>query len=135
MAKAVIFDFFGVVYTGMPAGVDAALLEYITGLKRRYKTALLSNAVSLDGYIDASLLDAHFDVVAVSEAIGYAKPDPAAYGYVLDRLGVQPHDAVFIDDIADYCRAAERLGIRAIHYTGLAALKRELDTVSADPDK
>jgi hypothetical protein len=41
---------------------------------------------------------AEFDLYVNSAEVGLAKPDPAIYQLTLDRLGVRPEEAIFIDD-------------------------------------
>ena len=43
-----------------------------------------------------------------------AKPDPAMYHLTLNRLGVAPHEALFIDDQLRNTMAAETLGTPSI---------------------
>ena len=43
-------------------------------------------------------LEPYFDVVACSSAVGHAKPDPAIFRFVLDKLGVAPDAAWHIGD-------------------------------------
>lgn len=71
-----------------------------------------------------------FDDVAASCETGFAKPDSAAFLAALRRLRREPGQAVLIDDDEDNVRAAARLGIRAIHFTGLGALVDELDAAA-----
>lgn len=66
---------------------------------------------------EAALFDRFRDVV-VSGVEKLVKPDPAIYGLALDRFGLAPHQAVFIDDNAANVAAAEALGIHAIHFAG-----------------
>jgi HAD superfamily hydrolase (TIGR01509 family) len=63
-----------------------------------------------------------FDVVVCSGEEGVAKPDPTIYRLALDRLGVEPGEAVFVDDSRGHVAAARELGIHAIHFTTAAAL-------------
>ena len=97
-------------------------------LHASYKTGLLSNAgyTSLDPYLDASELAKYFDVVILSAKVGLIKPDPAIYELICQRLEVKPAEAVFIDDVEAYVEGARAVGLRAIHYQDLEALKREL---------
>jgi putative hydrolase of the HAD superfamily len=56
-----------------------------------------------------------FDAEVFSATCGLRKPDPRIYRLALDRLGVEPADAVFVGDGAnDELGGAERLGMRAI---------------------
>lgn len=56
----------------------------------------------------------NFDKVFLSHEIGMRKPDPAIYTYVLQELGVGPHEAVFIDDDPVNVVAAQSVGMRGI---------------------
>ena len=61
---------------------------------------------------DLGLLDLVEDAVLSCE-VRLAKPDPAIFSLALDRLGVRPEDAVFVDDQPVFCAAAEGLGIES----------------------
>ncbi|WP_414169106.1 HAD family hydrolase [Streptoverticillium reticulum] len=57
-----------------------------------------------------------------SARLGVCKPDPAAYRHALAATGVAvPQRVLFVDDRADNCHAARRLGLRTLHYTGRVA--------------
>jgi putative hydrolase of the HAD superfamily len=98
--------------------LDVAMRDYVAGLRPSYKTAILSN--SADGarreeqrrYDFESLVD----VIIYSHEVGLAKPDPAIYELTEQRLGVQPHEIVFIDDHEPNVVAAEQRGWRAVHH-------------------
>jgi 2-haloacid dehalogenase len=62
----------------------------------------------------------------VSGEHGVIKPDPAIYRLLLDRHGIDPRRAVFIDDVAANAEAARPFGIHPIHFTGPDALRAEL---------
>ena len=57
--------------------------------------------------------DELFDAQFYSCEIGLAKPDPAYFTHVLRELGVEPQDALFLDDTAVNVESAARLGLRA----------------------
>jgi len=74
---------------------------------------------------EAALFDRFRDIV-VSGDEKLMKPDAAIYRLALDRFGLEPHDAVFIDDNRANVAGAEAVGMSAIHFTDAAALRREL---------
>ena len=76
-------------------------------------------------------LDARFDVVVVSSELGISKPDPRIFHVCLDRLGVAPGDALFVDDKAANVEAAARVGLRVFHFTGADAVERLRAVISA----
>ena len=97
---------------------DTELYQFIKGLREKYKTGLLSNAWSdARANIDRSyhLLDV-FDVAIFSAEVHLAKPDPRIYQLVLDKLGVQAGEAIFIDDFPENIDAANALGIHGVHF-------------------
>ena len=67
-----------------------------------------------------------FEVALTSCYLGLRKPDAAMYRCALDVLGRPAERILFIDDRADNVAAAEAAGMRAIHFTGEAALRAEL---------
>ena len=79
-----------------PAVLEAAERARAAGVR----TGVLSNSLGLHPYnpYEPWRLKERFDVVVISEETGTRKPEPAAYRLVLDRLGVAPDQAVFVDD-------------------------------------
>lgn len=71
-----------------------------------------------------------FQVRAFSCRIGHAKPEPGAYRWCLDALGVDPGRVLFVDDREDNIRAAEAVGVRGHLFTTPARL-REVLRISA----
>jgi len=71
------------------------------------------------------LFDRFRDIV-VSGDEKLVKPDPAIYHLALARFGLEPHEAVFIDDNEANVLAARALGIRSIHFSDVAACRAEL---------
>ena len=95
------------------------------------RTAFLSNGVpeTMTRLRAERALDGWFDVVVVSYEVGLAKPDPRIFELCLSRLGVHAGEALFVDDRAENVAAAERLGMRTLHFTGDDATARLLDAV------
>lgn len=114
---------------------NTPLFDYIVAkLKPTYKIALLSNAG--DNYLERLFTAeqvALFDEVALSYEMGTIKPDGRAYTTILDRLGVQADEAVFIDDHERHCEGARDMGIRAIQYEDYEQCVAELEAILAEP--
>lgn len=95
------------------------LLAYIQTLKPQYKVGMLSNINSRDRlsirFADG-VLDAHFDTIVASGDEGFVKPQPEIYHIAATRLGVAPHECLFIDDIAEFCEGARQVGMQAIQF-------------------
>jgi putative hydrolase of the HAD superfamily len=107
--------------------IDEGVLELIHGLYGRYKLAVLSNAPPrLSTWLAEWQILHLFDVVICSGDVGMVKPDPEIYKLTLARLGVEPGEAVFIDDSLGNVEAARALGLHGIHFTTCSGLAREL---------
>jgi 2-haloacid dehalogenase len=67
-----------------------------------------------------------FDGIVVSGREKLTKPDPRIFRLLLDRYGIDPARAIFVDDVAANAAAAGAIGILGIQFTGPEALRREL---------
>lgn len=112
--------------------LDRQLLDYIASLRSKYKTGLLSNVQKLERYTPLDELEKYFDAIATSDKIGFSKPDPRAYYYILKKLGIRADESVFIDDIDRYCDVAQSIGMKTIEYQDFGQMKQELEILLAD---
>ncbi len=105
------------------------LLQLIGQLKAEYKIGLLSN-VSSD-WIQKEFLTAKeqelFDAVVLSYEVGMIKPDPRIYELICTRLGVDPSEAVMVDDRQAYAEGAQQIGMKCIVYEDLRSFTRQLN--------
>lgn len=67
----------------------------------------------------------------VSAEVGYLKPEPEIYLLLAREAGFDPADAVFVDDTAENCAGAERVGMRAIRFRGAGKLRSDLARLGA----
>jgi epoxide hydrolase-like predicted phosphatase len=107
---------------------DLELLAYIKVLKKKYKTAILSNANKgvLRRKIGQKLIDSCFDVVIVSADVGLVKPDPEIYKLTMKRLGVEPEECIFIDDVKSFTEVGKSLGMKTVHFKNTMQFEKEL---------
>lgn len=109
--------------------IDHELIKLIKTLKSQYKIGLLSNAIG--NYVREILqengLTDLFEEIVISGDVRVIKPDPKIFELILDRLGIKPNEAVFIDDIAYNVDAANSLGIKGILFEGTVRLKETLE--------
>ncbi len=68
----------------------------------------------------------HFGDIIVSGVEKLLKPDPAIYALALRRFGLQPGEAIFIDDNYDNVVSARASGFAAHHFTDAPTLRAEL---------
>ncbi|OYT72279.1 MAG: hypothetical protein CFK52_05515 [Chloracidobacterium sp. CP2_5A] len=66
------------------------------------------------------------DAAVFSSDIGFIKPEPEMYHRVLAQLAARPAEALFIDDVEANVVVARELGLRALRFTDVAALGRDL---------
>lgn len=77
-------------------------------------------------------LDELFEVVLESSKLGMRKPDPRIYQLACERLGVEPPEAVFLDDLGSNLKGARALGMTTIRVhadetdSAIAALEEAL---------
>lgn len=75
---------------------------------------------------------ADFDVRVWSFQLGIAKPDPAIYRYILEKLGTRAEETVFIDDKPINIDAANRLGMVGFVFTSIDKLRTDLVAAGLD---
>jgi len=104
------------------------LLNFIDELKNLgYKICLMSNNSSkLTEIVKKDKIDKYFDMVLISEDIGYMKPYPEFFQISCDRLGIKPEELVFIDDFDRNLINADKVGFTPILYKNLEDLKIKL---------
>lgn len=100
-------------YLGM---LNVPLATYFSSLRPRYRTALLSN--SFVGARSKEQERYHFDemtgLIIYSHEVGIAKPDRHIFELTWERLGVQPEEMIFLDDVEQHVMATRSTGIHAI---------------------
>jgi epoxide hydrolase-like predicted phosphatase len=98
--------------------LDEQLVTFIRGLRPRYQTAVISNA--MDG-LRALLEDKYrigdaFDLMVFSAEEQVMKPDRRIFDRTLSRLGRSASEAVFIDDFVHNIEGARAMGMQGIHF-------------------
>ncbi len=98
--------------------VDRSVVtDYVRNLRDRgIRNAILTNNIREYGeHWRARLaVDELFELVVDSCLEGVRKPDPVIYERALERLGVAPDSAVFLDDFEQNVVAARALGMHGI---------------------
>lgn len=109
--------------------LDTELVDFVRSLRPRYQTALLSNAWgNLRDVLEHEwkILDA-FDQVIISAEVGLMKPDERIYHLAVERLGVTPSEAVFVDDFSENVEGARAAGLHAIHFRSADQARAEVE--------
>jgi epoxide hydrolase-like predicted phosphatase len=113
--------------------LNVPLATYFSSLRPRYRTALLSN--SFVGARSREQERYHFDEMAdliiYSHEVGIAKPDPRIFELTCERLGVQPEETIFLDDVEQHVLAARSTGIHAILFQNTERAIADIDEALA----
>jgi putative hydrolase of the HAD superfamily len=107
---------------------NVELLEFARSLRPKFRTGVISDAwlgtrQAIHDYVNEDV----FDVIVYSAEEGVCKPAPEIYKRALARLGVEPHEATFVDDRAHNVEGARRLGIHTFQYTDIAGVRQEIE--------
>lgn len=110
--------------------VDEEMVSLVTGLSEAgVRLGMLSNIpfeiADMFEADHARVLEL-FPVLGFSCRIGHAKPEPEAFGWCLEGLGVEPGRVLFVDDTERNVVAARELGLGGHHFSSIEGLRREL---------
>ncbi|XP_058387415.1 acyl-CoA dehydrogenase family member 10 [Diceros bicornis minor] len=124
-------SFFSLLTSEQVAKQFPVMTEAITQIRAKgLRTAVLSNNFYLPNGKSFLPLDRkQFDVVVESCLEGICKPDPRIYKLCLERLGLQPSESIFLDDLGPNIKAAASLGICTIKVNDPETAVRELETL------
>ena len=104
-----------------------SMLTAIRSLRARgLRVAALTNNWRSEAEGEARPLAKWFEVVVESSVVGLRKPAPRIYRLVCRELGVEPAEAVFLDDIGRNLKAARALGMATIKVEEPVAALRDL---------
>lgn len=74
-----------------------------------------------------------FDGIIESSKVGVRKPDPRFYEMACEMLGIQPHEAVFLDDLGINLKPARAMGMTTIKVEDPDEAIAELEAVVGFP--
>ena len=127
--KAELIDAYGARFDEMMPGPIAGTVDILAELRERGTPLYALSNFSAETFPPAR---ERFDVlrwfrdIVISGEVGVIKPDPRIYEIMLARFAIDPHRAVYIDDVAANAEAARPFGIHGIHFTTPGALRAEL---------
>lgn len=105
-------------------------IEYIAQLKQQYHLPIATvnnEPLELNEHrINTYHLKKIIDVFVSSCYVNMRKPDPKMYQLALNMMQAKPKETLYIDDRKVYTEIAAKLGINAIHHTGLASTQQQL---------
>ena len=105
-----------------PIRIYPELPELLLELRQHYRLAVLSNTNELHypRLFEEFNLGHYFkpERVFASHQMGLAKPDPAAFTYVLEQLDAAPEQVLFLDDMSENVATAVSLGMQGQQLKG-----------------
>ena len=98
--------------------LNRPLMEFVQSLRPRFKTGILSNSFvgAREREQDAYGFREKFDTIVYSHEVGHVKPEPAIYAIACERLGVEPHEVLFVDDLQANVDGARAVGMDVIRF-------------------
>ena len=116
----------------LSGAIRPEMVEAVRRCHERLKTGLLTNNFVPEesaGDRDHTDIFELFDVVIESSKAGVRKPDPRFYAMACDALGIEPHEAVFLDDLGVNLKPARAMGMATIKVVDPAVALAELEAV------
>ena len=111
-------------------GLNSVMLNWVTRVRAAgMKIAILSNmgedllAHMLKHFVWLN----DFDHLTWSCELDMVKPEAAIYRHTLKKLGVEPGEALFLDDKAENIEGARRIGIHALLFRDALTLQADLE--------
>jgi epoxide hydrolase-like predicted phosphatase len=110
-------------------GLNRELVDILPSLRERFKLGLLSNANDdlRSMLTERWQIDGFFDDLIISAEVGLMKPDLRIYELATERLGVQPGEAMFFDDMPINVEGARIAGLHAFQYHNNPQVLKALD--------
>jgi len=127
--QAELIDAYGARFDEMMAGPIVGAVEILAELRDRDTPLYVLSNFSAETFPPAF---ERFDFLrwfrgmVISGEVGVIKPDPRIYEIMLARFAIDPHQVVYIDDVAANIEGAQPFGIHGIHFTTPGALRGEL---------
>ncbi|WML50729.1 HAD family hydrolase [Neobacillus sp. PS3-34] len=99
--------------------INQYTINIVNTIKRHVKVAIITNGSTQrqKAKIINTNLNSCFDIVIISEEVGFRKPDKRIFELALNNLNVQPEDALFVgDDIEKDIGGCQNADIKGIWF-------------------
>jgi len=130
--EAEFMQYFMCWLSGLYEGTHALLKD----VRPHYQLGVFSNTNELHWprMMDEMQLAGCFDHYFASFDIGLMKPDKSAFEYVIQQMGVPPHEILFLDDTVVNIEAAQACGMQAVQVKGAANVRNVIESLGLLPD-
>jgi putative hydrolase of the HAD superfamily len=120
------------------------MVKALKVIDRSFKTGCITNNIkgagegpgmarSTDKARDVADVMAIFDVVVESSILGYRKPDLRIYQHACEVMGIEPTEAVFLDDLGINLKPARSIGMQTIKVLSADQALDELEGILEIP--
>jgi len=117
----------------LSGSIRPEMVRALKSIKSRFKIACITNNVkpNSDHKPQQSITEvlSIFDHVIESSKVGIRKPDPKIYLLACKTLGIEPNEAVFLDDLGINLKPAKALGMTTIKVTDASTALSELSSI------
>lgn len=99
--------------------IDQNTINIVNAIKMHVKVAIITNGSTLrqKAKISNTHLNHCFDIIIISEEVGFSKPDKRIFDLALNKLNVQPEAALFVgDDIEKDIGGCQNAKIKGIWF-------------------
>ena len=116
------------------AKVRKDMVQLMEEIHRKYDVYLATNTIEefFYGITDVKTACMWCKEVYISSKLGFSKPDPRFYNYILNDNGLLPGDVIYIDASYMDIEAATRLGLQTIKFTQWMNLREELKALGIE---
>jgi len=128
MIKAIVFDFYNVIYKPESKEIDSEILCILESLsKKKIPIYLFSNSPKshVESFNKRKKFLNLFNAEIYNEE--YPKPQPEAFEKLLTILRINPNQIILIDDDLNNIKVAQQFGIIALQYINPSDLKNNLN--------
>ncbi|WP_137871600.1 HAD-IA family hydrolase [Sphingopyxis sp. 2PD] len=138
--EAVLAVIAGAVRPAMVAALDAlkdrgftiaCITNNVPGGKMGIRGAGMTRSEEAASEVAAIMV--RFEHVIESSKAGVRKPDPRIYQMMCEKLGVEPGECIYLDDLGINCKPAAQLGMHAIKVTSGEQALADLSAVLGVP--
>ena len=101
-------------------------IEEIVASGKKIALCTTSNKNFAEHVLKFLLGDIHFDVILAGDVVSKKKPDPEIYNMALERLAIDPQEALVVEDSMIGVEAAHVAGIKVLATTNVYTEKEDL---------
>ena len=130
LSESIVNEYMADVWKEYLGTLNVELVDYFRRLRPRYQTAIISNSFvgAREREVEHYQFDTLCDFIIYSHEVGLSKPDPRIFALACERLGLQPHEVIFVDDHKEVYVSAQEMGMHCIEFRDNAQVIADIAT-------